>query len=410
MKYFHLCLQRVFYILSGVVLLNGFAACNTSENKMLDNCPVVGFIESTGDNQMIVCDQKLLKDTIQVPLSLLANDFEIIHLDNKSEALVGEQQTVISDNYILVWNKKQNPFKLFDRKGNFITTVGAFGQGPGEYQAIYDAQIDEKNKRIYLLPWTSSELLAYDLDGNFLSSVPLCLRVPKGKLQINTDDGLIAAALLPFPDSPAIAWTQDFQGEKKAFIEPGDRIAYDYNSEIISGGNTSAFDIMIQYYLPSRMDTFYHYDYQNNRLLPKFITQFSIDPIPEHGFMELPGYFLCDMYSTVQLSDNMFGSDSPIYYIVDKLSLKGAYIHLINDFLGDIEIPFRSFDGYYPPYPNFRNGYFILNIDPGNLQTDLQKSLRTKKLSPEKEARLKEVLTSINENDNNYILLAPLKK
>lgn len=34
--------------------------------------------------------------------------------------------------------------QAFDRKGYFITMIGSIGQGPGEYQTIYDAQIDEK--------------------------------------------------------------------------------------------------------------------------------------------------------------------------------------------------------------------------------------------------------------------------
>ena len=85
-------------------------------------------------------------------------------------------------------------------------------------------------------------------------------------------------------------------------------------------------------------------------------------------------------------------------------------MHLINDFLGNTELPLRSFDGHHPPFPNFRNGYFILNMDPGNLQTELQNALKTKDLSPDKETALKKMLISINENDNNYILLGRLKK
>ena len=395
--------------LSGFIILFSLISCKTSNDKTLATCPAVGSIKQIGDDSVIICDQKLLKDTIRIPLSLLVDDFEIIRLDNKNEALVGDQQTVISENYILVWNKQQNPFKLFDRKGNFITMIGSIGQGPGEYQTIYDAQIDEKNDRIYLLPWTSSQLLVYDLKGNSLPPIPLCLRVPKGKIHVQ-DSNLIAAVLLPFPGLPAIAWTQDFLGERKAFIAPGDRSVYDYNSEIISGGNTSAFDVMIRYVMPARTDTFYHYDFQNNRLRPKFVTEFSEDPVPEHGFQELSNHFLCYTYSTIQVSKYMFDSANPAYYIIDKQTLKGAYMHLINDFLGNTELPLRSFDGHHPPFPNFRNGYFILNMDPGNLQTELQNALKTKDLSPDKEAALKKMLISINENDNNYILLGRLKK
>ena len=63
-------------------------------------------------------------------------------------------------------------------------------------------------------------------------------------------------------------------------------------------------------------------------------------------------------------------------FIVDKRTGKGAYMHLVNDFLGNEEIPVSSFDRNFPPYPNFRDGYYILNQDPGNLRERLENSLR----------------------------------
>ena len=82
--------------------------------------------------------------------------------------------------------------------GNFLCNIGAVGQGPGEYQAIYDIRIDEAAGRIYLLPWTRSELLVYDLEGNVQPSVPLCLRVNKGKLRFRTDS-LLTVFLFALP-------------------------------------------------------------------------------------------------------------------------------------------------------------------------------------------------------------------
>ena len=37
--------------------------------------------------------------------------------------------------------------------------LAGLGKVPGEYTNIYDAQIDEVNNRIYMLPWTSNQLL-----------------------------------------------------------------------------------------------------------------------------------------------------------------------------------------------------------------------------------------------------------
>ena len=197
--------------LINIVCCSIWTGCSSVNIKTLDECPVVIQTETIAGHPLTVCDQKLLNDTLQIPLSLLAENLEIIHFDNREEALMGEHQVVLSDNYMLVWHSDVQPAKLFDRKGKFLTTIGEKGQGPGEYRTIYDVQIDEANNRIYMLPWSVGQLLVYDLQGNVLPSIPLCLNIPKGKLWINAKDSLIAVFALPFPNVPAVAWTQDLE-------------------------------------------------------------------------------------------------------------------------------------------------------------------------------------------------------
>lgn len=399
-----------------LALINGvccsiWIGCNGVSTKTLNECPVVIQTETLAGHPLTVCDKKQLNDTLQIPLSLLAENLEIIRFDNRDEALMGEQMVIVSDNYLLVWNQ-EHPVRLFDRKGNFLANIGANGQGPGEYQALYDAQIDEANNRIYMLPWTVGQLLVYDLQGNVLPSIPLCLNIPKGKLWINAKDSLIAVFALPFPNIPAVAWTQDFKGERKDYIEAGSLTAYDYNAEVYAGYNIdNVFDCLLICHLPPRKDTLYHYDYLHNRLIPHFTMTFtSNDPIPNHAFFELPHHFLGTTAESIQLSATMFGTTNSKQFIIDKATGKGAYMHLVNDFLGNEELPLSSFDGNFPPYPNFRNGYYILNQDPGNLRDRLEKSMATGSLLPEQKEKATRLLNSIGENDNNILFLAKLKQ
>lgn len=391
----------------------GWASCQQTSNKTLEACPVVAQTQEMNGHPLTVCSQSALSDTLQIPLSLLAEELEIIRFDNREEALMGEQQVVVSEHYLAVWNVwNQNfPVRLFDRKGNFLCNIGAVGQGPGEYQAIYDICIDEAAGRIYLLPWTRSELLVYDLEGNVQPSVPLCLRVNKGKLRFRTDS-LLTVFCLPFPDTPAVLWTQDLTGRRTSYIESGPLTAYDYNSEVYSCGNLpGVFDCMIRYSLPSRKDTLYHYDMEGNRLLPHFTMAFTTDdPVPEHDYFELPHHFIGRTAETIWLSPNIASWGNVKNFIVDKRTGKGAYMHLVNDFLGNEEIPITNYDRNFPPYPNFRDGYYILNQDPGNLRERLENSLRKGLVAPEKEAQVNELLHSIGEDDNNILFLARLKQ
>lgn len=335
-------------IISSLCLLLAGSCQNsnhTSFSNGLDNSPVVGTFVQVGDDQVLSCDQKLLTDSIRLPLSFLTEKAEIIHLDNRDEALVSDSRLLISDNYILIWNKKQNPFKLFDRKGKFLTTIGAYGQGPNEYLNVYDAQLDEKNNRIYILPWQSAQILVYDLEGTPLPPIPLCLRAPKGTFHVNTQESTVAVVLLPFPGTPAVAWTQDFQGNRINFIEPGHLQApQDYSNEVTTYNNIDGiFDVNILCIIPTREDSLYHYDFQSNRLRPCFTLNFHEDPIPWHGYVELPNHYMGDASYPVQESANTFTSSPPSYYIIDKQTGKGAFVRLYNDFLGNIEIDWPIF-------------------------------------------------------------------
>lgn len=394
-------------IMGSLVLLLG-AACQDSDKSTfsngLENAPVVGSFVQVGDDKVLSCEQKLLTDSVHLPLSFLTEKAEIVRLDNRDEALVGQSRVLVSDNYLLVWNNKQNPFKLFDRKGKFLTTIGSYGQGPNEYLNVYDACLDEKNNRIYILPWQSAQILAYDLQGNPQPTIPLCLRVPKGTFHIDHKDSTVAVALLPFQGLPAVAWTQDFHGNKKAHIAPGHLTApQDFSNEVYTYDNVpGVFDLNILCIIPTRVDSLYHYDYRNNRLRPCFTLNFIEDPIPWHGYTELPNHYMGDASYPVKESENITVSSAPSNYIIDKKTGKGAFFRLYNDFLGDTEIGW--------PIYSFRNGYFVQNMEPANLIGMLEGALKSDKLSDKKKQELTALSESIHENDNNIVILAKLKQ
>lgn len=394
-------------VIIGLLCLSLSSSCQNSKNSSsgegLENSPVIGTFVQVGNDQVLSCDRKLLTDSVHLPLSFLAEEVEIIHLDNRDEGLVSDSRLLVSDNYILVWNKKQNPFKLFDRKGKFITTIGAYGQGPNEYLNVYDAQLDEKNNRIYILPWQSARILVYDLKGNTLPPIPLCLMVPKGTFRINTENATVAVVLLPFKGIPAVAWVQDLQGNRISFIEPGHlETPQDYSNEVITCNNINGvFDVNILCIMPTRVDSLYHYDIQNNRLRPCFTLNFNEDPIPWHGYIELPNHYIGDASFPVQEAAKTFVASPPSYYIVDKQTGKGAFFRLYYDFLGDIEIEWLIY--------SFCNGYFYKNMEPIILKSMVEEALKSDKLTTEKRQELTALANSLHENDNNVILLAKLK-
>lgn len=398
-------------ILSVLTVISCDPANQSSDpEKALANCPVVGTYEQIGNDKVFVCSPELLKDTISLPVSFFADEMHIIKLDNRDEALVQETGISVSENYILVHSGyPPMAFKLFDKKGTFIANIGGIGQGPGEYENIYDAQIDEPNDRIYLLPWQSKQLLSYDLKGNLKDLIPLHVRCPKAKFRVDAKNGTVSVVVLPFKGYPVVAWTQDLKGNMIDSIAPSHlEVVPNFSHEIYSAGNIpDVFDVNINSTMPFRQDSLYQYDIKNNCLRPVFTYTFTqTTDIPWHGFNEWPDHFTGYTSGPPVKTETEFGTayvNGPtIHYIIDKKTGKGAYFKLYNDYFGKQDMGWAS--------TVFAGGYYSRNIEPGNLLTEIENVLKNPDLSDSMRKKLTDLQNSIDENDNNYILIARMKK
>ena len=375
-------------------------ACSSTQQDCLGEMPVIAKKVTLPTGDLIVCDLAKATDTLDIPLSMLTEELQIVPLDNRDEALVGGWvRTTVSDNYILVSNNRQVPYKLFGRDGKFICTVGSFGQGPNEYQLTYAEQLDEEHNRIYIMSWNAEKILVFDLQGNPQPYIPLNTRVPKGKLRVNTADSTVIVTKLPFEGSAEMVWVQDMHGNRKQSITPGHLMApRDFSNEVMDARNTSAYDVMLLTIMPeAKQDSLYHYNLEKNRLEPRFTALFTGERIPWHGYTELPHHFIGDGSFPVRVSATTFQGSAPAYYIVDKTTLKGNFMRLKNDFL------------HISAWPSFSNGYYTANMEPMALKEQLEEALKEENLDESVQARIKACLSSLDENGNNVILLAKLK-
>ena len=375
-------------------------ACSSTQQDCLGEMPVIAEKVTLPTGDLIVCDLAKATDTLDVPLSMLTEELQIVPLDNRDEALVGGWvRTIVSDNYILVSNNRQVPYKLFGRDGKFICTVGSFGQGPNEYQLTYAEQLDEAHNRIYIMSWNAEKILVFDLKGNPQPYIPLNTRVPKGKFRVNTADSTVIVTKLPFEGSAEMVWVQDMHGNRKQSVAPGHlMVPRDFSNEVMDARNTSAYDVMFLIIMPeAKQDSLYHYNLEKNRLEPRFTALFTGERIPWHGYTELPHHFIGDGSFPVQVSETSFQGSAPAYYIVDKTTLKGNFMRLKNDFL------------HISAWPSFSNGYYTANMEPMTLKEQLEEALREENLDESVQARIKACLSSLDENGNNVILLAKLK-
>lgn len=390
-------------ILAALVLAITASSCHKDGEQAdatspLKDSPVVAqqVITLNGDT-IIVCDLSLLKDTIDLPLSTFVSDFELVDLGEDEEALIKETSgggsIAVSPNYIGIYSG--TGYKLFDKTGKYITSLSAQGQGPNEYAfSIYDSYIDEKNDRAYLLPMNGNKILVYDLKGNAQPYIPLAHETTKGKFYVDDQKKLLYVANMPFSDTASTFWIQDFEGKLIKEIIAGHLkiVPPDFSNDINVSMNTEEIDYSV-FHWKNTVDTLYHYNEADNRLAPSFTVNFKDNPIL-HDYIELPDYYLIRLIEIE--SDYRY-----IYGLIDKKTLKGNYIKLKLDMLGNIDAP---------AWAIFERGLYTANIYAYYLQGQCDRLSDLSSLP----SGIVKYIQDLQQNDcedlNNIILIGRLKK
>ena len=390
----------------GIILTMALTACSekgTSHKEM----PVVAHTEEVNGEPLTVCQYDLLTDTVDIPLSDLVEELQFVKLDKREEALVGYGAIRFSDNYILTLANRNVPCKLFRKDGTYINKVGSIGQGPGEYKNIYDAQIDEKHGRIYLLPWITNRILIYNMEGKYESSIPLNLGnpgflVPKGTFHVDADKGQVSVVLLPFNHLPVVAWVQDMEGNLIHEVPSGHlKIQPDFSNEVVAPKATEALSVHISTFFELRQDTLYHFDTEQGKLLPRFTLDYGNTKMGPHGYYELPNHYYGYVSGMKQTSEYLFDYDGMRYFIIEKATGKGSYCRIYDDYLYDREVTWVS----------GMNGYYYRHIEPVVLLEEIEEALaKHPEWSEERRTKLEKLKETIDEDDNNYIFYGKLKR
>jgi hypothetical protein len=95
----------------------------------------------------------------------------IIKFENPSKADLGYISKAIAfeNNYFLLNNNKNSQVLKYDTNGNFVSEIGSFGKGPGEYITTTDFSICETSRTLFILN-NNTDILMFNINGNFISN------------------------------------------------------------------------------------------------------------------------------------------------------------------------------------------------------------------------------------------------
>lgn len=346
-----------------------------------------GTMEAAGPQptgKLTVCNFSKVGKEVTVPLSSLVSSCTLVRLENNDEALFKPWYTTVTNKYIGVRQQGSQPYKLFDRSGKYLSNVGAVGNGPGEYAiTVYDELIDDVNDRVYLAPMTGSSILVYDTKGKFLKKIeaPNGLHKPKIHLSAN---GILTVTHMPFQGDKAMVMQYDANGKLIKQLPPKKHLlASNFDGEIFNTRNTQAFDLQ-----HTGCDTLFHYDIKANALRPVFTMKVKDDMTNFKQYIELPRH-----YATY-----VFGKG---LVLTNKQSGNSTYFKLVNDFYGNLSTPFSVM--------HLRNGYYVSNVEPGQLITAIENRLKEKDCTAKDKQTLTKLLDTLDENSNNLVFIGKLK-
>lgn len=383
-----------------MALTLGGWACTKNPTISLDDCDIVATRKIVGSDTVIVCEQELVKQYVTIPLSHLVEDWKLVKLENgQAEAMVIPYQLYPSENYLFVIpSSGERGILAFDTQGNYIQKIGKEGKGFEDFQpGPYQIQIDETNDYIYVRDLNPERILKFRIsDGAYLGHVPLSINRCS---EIWIKDSLMIVTRGPHHQIDEIGkfpllWLQNMKGEKLQEVSSvgwGHRLAFLYYLWERNGNIT---------FCTSNADTLYHYNLQENRLIPRFTMKRS-EECHHPSLEDVSDYYL---FMSAESVPNDFGH----WYlpqkriIVDKKTLKGAYVDIVLDGYGDISITDKWF---------YLNGsYLMMNLQPMEVAAICKAALDKKEdMTLEEEKRVRKLLSGIKEDDNSFVLFGKIK-
>ncbi len=361
-------------------------------------------------SSLLVCEYADLsgKDR-ELRLSDFVEDCRVVRFENTDNAFFKAWFIHATENYICIRQGASGaaPCKLFDKAGHFLCDVGSVGNGPGEYyMPVYDAVVDEKRQRIFLVMFHGSKIMVYGMDGKWIKDIPVPIegRINKPKIRLN-EDGTLTVVHMPMwtnPDSP-LAFCMDMDGKLiKQLAAPKQMLVRSYNGEIFSSNNCGRFEFQYVHdnnQNPSR-DTIFVYDVAGNRIVPEFAMSF---PEPENRplcvLRSIPqGVFASCYYWDEKANRSTDDSD----YFIDRQTGKGSRFVLVNDFYGNLPVE--------NPMMAFHQGYYVECFEPYELLEKIEEHLSSGDCPKGEVEKLKALAASVHEEDNNVLFIGKLKQ
>lgn len=354
-------------------------------------------------------------------LSELVGEPEFIVLDSDTAVAYTPFATVnVSDTYISIFSiASRTQLKLFDRStGKYLKTYGGIGRGPGEFLQISSVQIDEAGGKIWMMTYPDiNKLHVYDIATGKMEDVPLAYSTDDGSwldysFRVDGRDRNITVAVKPEDNGcPALAWCQDYEGEVLWEIPRTYSFPEDNRAMMDTDRNVQGM-LDVSYRSTNTMqDTVWLYG--GGEAHPLLTVSFGqMEQSEAAGYTDgnyiysttvLPGHIVMSVRKqgkSVMKEGVLHVSTEPLPGVI--MDRRTGDVHLggvVNDLM----------DGERVGIGDFVDGYAVCQYDAASFMEAGRTALESGSLSDAARARISEILSVLSEEDNDVLMVAPLK-
>lgn len=237
----------------------------------------VFFVSACSRKNIVKTKESIITDSVEVVnkkntlMSSIMTISNIIPLETSELSILGEIEKIIKRDGFIYVKSRNRPLALFDEKGRFIHNIGKIGAGPEDYSMLADFDIN--NKEIYIL--TINKIQVYDLEGNWIRTVPLDLNASGIRL---TDDKMLIFAL----GNENVIHLLDNSGQKmKSLLKRNQALRICRNISFVKYGNYILFPM-------GRSNDILAYDTSGNGVFKKisYLSSGQLSNEEESDFME----------------------------------------------------------------------------------------------------------------------------
>lgn len=156
-----------------------FSACVQRDNKTASEKDVLSKTDSIKEkiNEPFIIDLEKKYPERKMTLQDVA-EIEYVALETSDDVLISSGPVSISDNHIIVSNRTSGQFMFFDREGHILTHFNHKGGSGEEYKSFHRWVYDEQKDELYVLDMPSRRIYVYSSNGLFkrkLNTSPTCL-------------------------------------------------------------------------------------------------------------------------------------------------------------------------------------------------------------------------------------------